>query len=503
MTLDRADLFKGDGGGIIDRLASAGMDLRFSGANGRGEMLDLLRSVKSDTLIPVAPRPGWTRDRTGRVTGFLLPTGEYIKASGPDMRLHSTGMIKDRQSHGTLEGWQTAANAAHHNTHWQFALCAGFAGPLLDLIEAQPSGFNFSGESSLGKTLALLLGTTIWTSGANGAGVFYVMNGTSNALEDIATMCSGTFMALDEIGAMQNPAALGSMLFGLSSATGKNRKAGRGAGLAETAEFRTVSITTNERSLMTAIKDAGGDYKTGLSVRFPDIDVTNAKRVSADVLAELDHAKDNFGHAGPAFIRFLIAQGWHDRADELKARINKVAERIAGEKAAPPLRRAARAFALVQVAGGFAAQAGLIKMAPVLPAVKSAFNTFKQSDEGRATSGSESMLDGLRSWIVKAQGSGRIIEADDADASGYKDVVGWHTADTIILDYESLSDMKTMGLSGKRDGLLAALSECDALERSGKNRFHNSLPSSVKGDPNAPAKRRVRNVRIKRKKLGV
>lgn len=503
MTLDRSALFKADGGGVLDTLADAGMDLRYSGKNGRGEMLDLLRTVKSKTQIPVANRPGWTRDRAGRITGFLCPTGEYIAAdaASPSMRLHSNGMVKERGASGSLEGWQQAASAAKRNFHWQFGLCAGFVGPLLGIVETNPCGVNFSGESALGKTIALLFGSTIWTTPASGKGVFHVMNSTVNALEDVFTKGSGSFTALDEIGALQNPAMLAPMLFGASSGAGKTRKSGRGAGLADSAEFCTFTVLTNEHSLMETVKGAGGTYKTGLSVRFPDIDVTGINRVDADVLTQVDGMKDNFGHAGPAFVRYLINEGWHNKPDALKKRVSDAAAEIAGEDAAPALRRAANVFAFVQVAGDLAASAGLIEHEQVKPAVREAFKRFSTSDEGRATTGGDSLLDGLRSWVARNIGR-TLINAEDAADPSFREARGWVTDKHIILDHALMADMKAMGLNGKRDTLLDALSKIGALEMSGRNRTHNKLPAEVKLDGGATEKQ-VRNVRIKRDELGV
>ena len=60
--------------------------------------------------------------------------------------------------------------------------------------------------------------------------------------------------------------------------------------MADTAEFRTFVLITHEHSLKSTIQGAGGDYKAGLSVRFPDVDVTENVTVSEDVLGELDKA---------------------------------------------------------------------------------------------------------------------------------------------------------------------------------------------------------------------
>ena len=61
--------------------------------------------------------------------------------------------------------------------------------------------------------------------------------------------------------------------------------------------------------------------------------------------------------------------------------------------------------------------------------------------------------------------------------------------------------MSKLGLNGKVAGLLDALDEMGALEKSGKNRAHNALPAEVDIDGNGD--KRVQNYRITRAVLGV
>ena len=321
------------------------------------------------------------------------------------------------------------------------------------------------------------------------------MNSTSNAIEDLASVGSESFLALDEIGAMPRPQDISAILFGLSTGAGKSRKAGRGAGLADDAEFLTFTMFTNERPLRSVVTDAGGDYKTGLSVRFPDLDVTGGMRVSADVIKAMEAVKSNFGHAGPLFIRWMIKEGMHNRGNEIRKRIDSAAKALAGD-ATPAQARAANVFALVQIAGELACEAGILSdVKAVQNAVKTAWVTFKNSDEGKATEGEASLLDGFRSWLVRSMG-GQIIAAADQDAPNYREVLGWHTPKEIILDWGSLADMQRMGLSGSRAGLVKALDDLGALIKSGKNNSHNKLPAEVGGG-------KVANLRINRVKLEV
>ena len=477
--IDRSDLYVGDGREVLDRLARAEMAFHGRGPKWRGRMLDLLAGIKTNTRIPVVSRPGWQRDRAGTVTGFVTPTGEYLDAGrgGLTMRLHSSATVRDRAPRGDLTGWKVAAEAAvDHidlNSYWLLGIAAGFAGPVLGLLGELPCGLFLSGETSKGKSVALRLAASVWAAPRDNRGVFHSLNSTQNALEDLASMGSEAVLCLDEVGAMQRPQDLGGVLFGLSSGSGKARKAGRGAGLAEGAEYAPFILLSNERGLAETITSAGkpGSYKAGLSTRFPDVDVTGGQTQGADTIAKLDHAKGNFGHAGPAFIRWLMAEGWIDKADDLKVRVSAAAAEIAGSTAKPATLRAARVFGIVQVAGELAADAGLISdREAISTAVSASFEAFLASDEGRATEGASSMLADFRAWLVRETGRGGIVPAQDAGDKSLRDVVGWYTADSYVLDAAALKELGKLGLSGKRDALLAALEAEGALERSGKNR---------------------------------
>lgn len=500
VTLSLRDLTASTGGGVIEDLADWGMRIVARSKRDRDSLLDLFCRMTPRRHSPTVPRPGWVRDGGGNVLGFMPPSGEYIEAEPANpFRLASVATMKDTRPAGTLDGWQKAANAAlsqDRNFYWGWGVCSAFVGPLLSLTDLPACGFNLSGDSSMGKTLALLLASAAWGATGSKRGTFFKLNSTLNAMEDLASVGSETFLGLDEISMMQNQKALTEMLFALAEGTGKSRKAGRGRGLAEDAEYRPFIGLTNERTLRTVIENAGGDYKTGLSVRFPDISVGDGARVSAAEIRVLEDVTRNYGHAGPAFVRWLIAEGWHRRGAELRKEVDEAAAELAGDGAAAAQKRVARIFALVQIAGEKACQAGLLTdAAKVRGAVSAAWESFKASDEGKATEGEVSLLDGFRAWLVRAFDSS-VMDVSDDTAHSYRDRKGWYDEDKIVLIADTLNDMKAMGLNGTRAALLRALDDIGALELSGKNRTHKKLPKGI-GEGDVP------NVRILRDKLGL
>lgn len=500
VTLSLRDLTATTGGGVVEDLADKGMRIFARSKRDRDSLLDLFCRMTPRRHSPTVPRPGWVCDGGGNVIGFMPPSGAYIEAEPANpFRLASVATMKDTSTAGTLEGWKKAADAAlahDRNFYWGWGVCSAFVGPLMSLTELPACGYNLSGDSSKGKTIALLLGCAAWGATGSTRGTFFKLNSTPNAMEDLASIGSETFLGLDEIGMMQNPKAITEMLFALAEGTGKSRKAGRGRGLAEFAEYRPFIGLTNERTLRTVIENAGGDYKTGISVRFPDISCGDGVSVSAAEIRVLEDVTRNYGHAGPAFVRWLIAEGWHRRGGELRKEVDEAAAALAGDSAAGAQKRVARIFALAQVAGEKACEAGLLSdAAKVRRAVSAAWAAFKASDEGKATEGEVSMLDGFRAWLVRAFDVS-VMDVTDDEARSYRDRKGWYDEDKVVLIADTFSDMKAMGLNGTRVALLKALEDAGALEMSGKNRIHNKLPKGI-GEGDVP------NIRILRGPLGL
>lgn len=511
VTLNMAELIKETGGKVDEKLADAGMWLNIPDRKSRGALLHLFRSLKTTRHIPTVPRPGWVKDRGGKLTGFMCPTGEYIHIT-PEApyRLATDSRVKDPVPMGTLDGWKKATNVAFENIgesepnfYWVLCAAGGFVGPLMALAEVTGCGFNLSGESSKGKSLALELAASVWATPRDKKGVFFGMSGTANSIELVASKASESVYAMDELGRMQNPESLGATLFNLASGSGKSRMASRdvAGGLADEAEFRVFVISSNERNLRNVIIRAGGDYKTGLSARFPDIAVTAGVSVSADTIQSIEAVKAHFGHAGPAFVRWLISEGWHTRGAELRKRIDVAARLLAedgdteeapADGAHPAKVRAARVFALVQIAGELAVEAKLLTDAEkIRSAVRTARQTFAKSDEGRATEGESSLIDGFRSWVARNKG-GALISAGEEST---REVVGWYTEELMILDYKAVEDISRLGLDGTRAGLVKALKDTGALDMNGRNNIHYKLPKPLSGE--------AQNLRIKRSVLGL
>ena len=100
----------------------------------------------------------------------------------------------DYKQGGTLEGWQAGVGAVcEGNPLLMLSVCAAFAGPLLYHVQRQGGGFHIVGDSSTGKSSAILAGASVW-----GHGEEFKRNwrATGNGLEGIASQRNDTLLAL-------------------------------------------------------------------------------------------------------------------------------------------------------------------------------------------------------------------------------------------------------------------------------------------------------------------
>ncbi|GAA6198694.1 hypothetical protein NBRC116598_41390 [Pseudophaeobacter arcticus] len=511
MTISGADVMT-DGNAVIRELADAAMLIANRGRAANDRLLDLLHDITPKRQVPVVPTPGWVRDRADRVSGFMCPTGEYIPVKGGTMRLHSDMQVRDRGKMGTIEGWQTGAHAAidvKENFYWPIGVAAGLTGPVMQLMQIDPVGLYFFGESGQGKSDAERLAVTAWTTAAPKKGLFRTADSTANAFEDGASMGTGTVSVIDEIGAMKNPKDLPSMLFGLSTGAGKDRKKGRGPGLAETAEFCPFTLMSSERSMRDVIESAGGEYKNGLGRRFPTIDTNVGVKVSDAVIAKTKLTETNFGHAGPMLVRWMIAEGYHENVQALHDRRNALTAKLVGKTESNRLKEAGAVFALVALAGELAKEAGIIDR-NIFPAVKKTFKAFKRTDEGEGLESGNKIVNEFRTWVQGEMGH-TIVAADaltDPDFRQYRSVIGWYTDDQIILMWDKIAKLPKE-INGTRTALFKALNELNAVEKSGSNNAHKALPEAVETAGHLASSktgqktgdRKVPNARLWREKL--
>lgn len=119
---------------------------------------------------------------------------------------------------GDLERWKTeVATKCAGNPVLTLAVGCALAGPLLSLVGVLGGGVHLVGDSSSGKSLAQLIGSSVWGD----PGIFAASwDMTKGGLEIEASGCNDTMLPLDE-NKRADPKRVQEMAYSLANGQGK------------------------------------------------------------------------------------------------------------------------------------------------------------------------------------------------------------------------------------------------------------------------------------------
>lgn len=367
--------------------------------------MDMILNDRSGELISVLGNEGLYIDfRNGRryLNAFVnsqSPEGPYLQAArstgwhgaafvfpdevigADDVWFQSRERIAAYSTAGTLEGWKGhISDMASGNPLLQLSLCAALAGTLLHRMNIHGGGLHFYGASSQGKTTSLYAASSVW---GNGNTYYQAWNATANSLEGTARLYTDTLLGLDEIHSCR-PRDLDMALYGLANGVGKGRANERGDPR-NVARWRVFFISNGELSIPAALARDNIRLMAGQSVRLLDIyatgekygffsDLHDANNAAAFADALRDAAATHYGHAGKAFVRYLISLEDTDISGLAQAIQNDLAPMVVSEQE----RRAARLFAVCALAGELAIEAGILtwSVGEAIAAAKHGFNLW-------------------------------------------------------------------------------------------------------------------------------
>jgi putative DNA primase/helicase len=329
----------------------------------RQKLPDYLLHKDPKKELLCALQPGWV---DSRCKAFALPDGVIGPDAASVVYQSESKADSDFGTAGTLEGWQAGIAAmAVGNPMLALSLCAAFAGPVLEKVNAESGGPHLIGASSTGKSSLMAGAVSVWGSPAYKRG----WRTTSNGLEAVAAAFNDCLLALDEI-SEADPKDVGATVYMLGNGQGKQR-ADRSGGFRRVARWRVSVLSNGERGIATSMAEGGYRIKAGQEVRVFDVPCTNRAHGVWDVLHQhpdgralsdsiKNEAKAHYGHAGRAFVAKLAAEGadlgeWLAaiRArDELSSKGEGQEQRIAGR------------FAVLALAGELATRYGITGWPP-------------------------------------------------------------------------------------------------------------------------------------------
>lgn len=346
--------------------------LKSNGDEMRGELLNLgvrinldakkylntwLMQQRPENKIISATRTGWSSDGKS----FVMP---HQTIGDNRVRFQSEYAVHDDFiQHGDVHDWrESIAKFCCGNPVLLLATSAAFAAPLLLKAKQQSmggGGIHLIGKSSRGKTTALQIAASVWGSPS------YVRTwrATANGLEATAAALNDCLLILDEISEC-DPREIGTIIYALANGQGKQR-AKRSGSSRDSARWRSIVLSSGERTLSAHMQEAGQKIKAGQEARLLNVPVTERSHGVFDDLHNFDSgrafadylkrsASQLYGTAGPLFIEKLL----EDTSDlpKLYAEICNLPDfsTLDGVEG-----RASAVFALIALAGEKATEYGL------------------------------------------------------------------------------------------------------------------------------------------------
>lgn len=378
-------LMAGEGAAYRESLYDLGFTL-FSVKGAKNWLEEYLTTVQPDAKARCVTRIGWHN------RAFVLPDATMGDTGGEVTVLQGAADHAFRVG-GTLDGWRDGvARMAVGNSRLALAIAAGFAAPLLHLVDAESGGFHFRGASSTGKSTALIAAGSVW-GGGGVRGYVRSWRTTDNALEAVALNHSDALLCLDELGQVAPPAAAAAAYM-LSNGAGKSRATKTGDAR-PAAEWRTLFLSSGEISLSDKISEDGRGRKAAAGQQARLVDIAADAGVglglfefihgfpSADAFARAVKAaaSEHFGHAARVFLERLTVD-----LDGAITGINTNRNAFTAAHCPPgsdgQVSRVAARFGLVAAAGELAASWGILPW-PGGEATRAAAVCFRAWLDGR------------------------------------------------------------------------------------------------------------------------
>lgn len=386
---------KGDCGEVLSTLRDGGLHIS-TRSRERNLLIEYLNQP-CGRLLYSALKVGWSGVSFVFPDETLGPRNAEEVVFQADLEGH-----QNFKTSGSVEDWKkNVGRLCVGNSRLQFAVSCAFAGPLLTLCNFDNGGFHFVGETSCGKSTALIVGGSVIGGGGRN-GFVQSWHTTANGLEAIAEQHNDLTLFLDEL-AQVDPKQASEVAYLLGNGSGKGRMS-KTISARRKLSWSLLFVSAGEITLREHAGSVGKRTKGGVEVRLLNIRADAEKGLGsfeeihgAESPAQFSNmlrtsAKRTFGAPFRAYMRHVV-----DNQAELEERcrreVRRFSEAHAPKNSSNEVGRAAARFGVVAAAGELASQIGVTGWNP--------------GDAERAA------LRCFQSWILE-RGSVRSSDEDEA-----------------------------------------------------------------------------------------
>lgn len=238
-------------------------------------------------------------------------------------------IVRGLDSKGSYLEWIDVANSIFPYHEVRFALYASFLTPFLEILNINNFTLDLSGESSKGKTSALKFAASVWGCPNEATdSIVKTWSTTLTSVERTAEILNGIPIFLDDTTLCGNvkdnkqtaATLISHVLYTVASGKGKSR--GKLIGLDHTSSFKTILISTGEGPATSFTDNEGAKGRTLSFLGNPFGEVS--QRMGLFVAKIEERFKNNYGHAGPRIVKFIMNNSehyetWRNAYDEINA----------------------------------------------------------------------------------------------------------------------------------------------------------------------------------------
>ncbi|MQT51941.1 MULTISPECIES: DUF927 domain-containing protein [Pseudomonas] len=467
------ELLAGKPDAILAVLLSMGLNVDYKR---RSQVCQYIAAQHPNKRVIAATSTGWHTPEL-----FIMPRQNVGKGEAIFQSEAANG--DDYRQGGTLDGWQSGIGAkCEGNPLLLLSVCASLAGSLLFHLQRQGGGFHIVGDSSTGKSSAILAGASVW---GHGEDFKRTWRATGNGLEGIAAQRNDTLLALDEIGEA-DPREIGAVVYAMANGTGKARASRTGAARAAR-RWRVMLFSSGEVGLSALMAEGGKRSRAGQEIRLLDIparrtygawDNLHCMAGGREFSDAIQRASvTDYGHAGPEFIRKLLESGDIVKLPERLASFCEKFPSTSGQES-----RAAERFAVVAMAGELAISFGVLPIPPdtVSDAMLELFEVWR-AGRGEGPSEDRQILRAVADFIAR-HGDTRFSSADDPQGEARDRAGYWENAPSgrLYLFYRTGLEEAAKGYDLGR--VVQALDSVGAITKRehGKHQHKKCLPDGTK-----------------------
>lgn len=201
------------------------------------------------------------------------------------------------REHGKYDEWLSVAREARKERGVaRLVMAASFASVLVEPCNALPFFVHLWGGSGAGKTVGIMLATSVWANPEKGK-YWHTFNSTSVGQEVSAGFVNSLPLILDELQIAKDRKDFDKMIYELSEGVGRLRGKVDG-GLRQTATWSNSILTTGEQPISNPASGAGAVNRT-IEINCEEI------KLFKDPMGTIAALSRNYGFAGRKFIEKL------------------------------------------------------------------------------------------------------------------------------------------------------------------------------------------------------